>query len=309
MGIKSPIMFQTKTGAADLELKANPGESIRVHDVFMNTGTDGFVTVQIEKTTVGYFRVGTTYGNHLFFPQGRDSSSVLTHKLPLSLLGLLAQRGIFKGYPVAEGETFRLKNNGQADEHKVVLYSVHDAGDNKAEDENGSKANKYFFINYGDTGAAIAAAGDQLMDTTRNPAEFPSFPFAADVPAKTTVHLHGILGKEVGVRNATPATAIYTSFLKIVRGREVMHDALREGIPFDFSDVAGAAGTKFGGGYSLIGDYSSVDPRLPLFFDTPISFLGGEEVNVYVTTVEPVDGSTIAQDYQTIGLIETIERE
>jgi hypothetical protein len=48
---------------------------------------------------------------------------------------------------------------------------------------------------------------------------------------------------------------------------------------------------------------------MPLFFPEPLVFEAGEELNVYVTTVEPVDGSVIGIAYQVIGMIQTVKRE
>jgi hypothetical protein len=48
---------------------------------------------------------------------------------------------------------------------------------------------------------------------------------------------------------------------------------------------------------------------MPLFFHEPLVFEAGEELNIYVTTVEPVDGSSIGIAYQVLGLIQTVKRE
>jgi len=308
MALKAANQIKTVIGAADLQLKADPGESFLIKKIMVDAGAAGYVTLKIEKTTVGYFRVSATYGNHLSFPFALDTAIALAALHTKNLLDLLWDIGIFKGYPIAEGETFLLSGATGATDIKSVVYDIMEAADIKPEQVNGSKANEYLLINYGDTGAAIAAAGDARYDNPLNPVEFPSFPYGDDVPAKHQVTIHGIIGAEAGVRNATPATAIFTRYLKLVKDREVLFDEDRNGLPFDFSTVTGAAGTKRGGGRSVMGDYSHLDPRPPLFFDTPMLFDAGDELNIYTTVEEPVDGSTIATDYQTLALIQTVKR-
>jgi hypothetical protein len=301
MALKEPLMVRTVTGSADLTLQAKVGESLLIKGIKVFASSAEYVTAKIEKTTVGYFRVSNTYGNHLFFPKVGTSTK--------NLLDLLYEKGIFTGFPVGEGETFVLSGANGSGDVKQVIYEIWDAGDKKPEDPNGSKSKEYFILNYGDTGVTIDAAGDFRYGRSLIPVEFPQFPFGADVPAKTTVELYGICGKEVGVRNSTPATAIYTQRLKMVKERIVLHDEDRNGFLFDYSNVTGSAGTYTAGGRSNIGNYDHLDDRLPLFFSEPLMFEAGEELNIYVTVAEPVDGSSIALPYQVITLIEKVRRE
>lgn len=308
MALKARDQVKTVFGATTLTLAADPGESHLVKSIKVLSAAGTYLTIKTEKTTVGYFRIDATYGNHLAFPQVKDTAIAVAPHLQKNLLDLLFDMGIFKGYPIAEGETIVLSGAEGANDIKSITYDIYDAEDQKNVAPNGSKSTEYTLINYGDTGAAIAAAADNRYDNPLNPVEFPAFPYADDVPAKHQVLLHGILGSEQGVRDATPATAIYTKYLKLVKDREVLFDEDRNGIPFDFSNITGAAGTKVAGGSSLVGNYNHLDPRLPLLFSEPLLFEAGDELNVYSTTVEPVDGSTIAQAYQVLGMIETIRR-
>lgn len=309
MAIREPLMSKTVMGAADLTLRADVGESLLIKGIYALATIATYATLRIEKTTVGFFRVDNTVGNHLSFPRQNDASAVVTPYLPRNLLDLLYNVGIFTGYPIGEGETFTLTGLTNAADIKSVLYEIHDAGDKKPEDMNGSRSKEYFFVNYGDTGAVIDTAGDQRYDNPLNPVEFPAFPYLGDVPAKTTITLHGVCGKEAGVRNATPVTAIFTQYLKFVREREVLFDKDRLGLIFNYSMPLGTSVTRLGGGQSVIGNYDHIDTRMPYFFTTPLEFTSGEELNVFVTTVEPVDGSNIAAVNQVIGLIETVRRD
>jgi hypothetical protein len=284
-----------------LSLQAKVGESLLIKGIKVYAGSADFVTAKIEKTTVGYFRVSNTYGNHLFFPKVGTNTK--------NLLDLLYEKGIFTGFPVGEGETFVLSGANGSGDVKQVIYEIWDAGDKKPEDVNGSKSKEYFVLNYGVTADDIDAAGDFIYDTSLIPVEFPQFPFGADVPAKTTIELYGICGKEVGVRISNTATGIYTQRLKMVKERVVLHDEDRNGFLFDYSNVTGNQGTYYAGGRSDIGNYDHLDNRLPLFFPEPLVFDAGEELNIYVTVAEPNDGGTIYQVDQIITLIEKVKRE
>jgi len=302
MALRNADMIKTYKGVGTASLTAKVGTSLLVKDVIVYSEQDGYLTFKIDKTTVGYFRISNVYGNHLAPVTSGSGGRRGT------ILRFLWEKGIFKGYPIGEGQTFYVEGSTNANNKIAILYDEYDAGDQVPTAENGSDSEKYFMINYGDTGDIIASAGDKLYTRSLIPVEFPAFPFGADVPAKTRITLYGVLGSEVGVRNSTPATAIYTQYLKFVKERVVLFDEDRNGFIFDYSNVTGTAGTYIAGGCSVIGNYNDKDPREPLLFTEPLVFEAGEELNIYVTVAEPVDGSNIPTAYQVIGLIEVVEK-
>ena len=308
MGIKESYQIKSVLGAADLTLKADVGESLLIKGIYVYSAAGTYATLKIEKTTVGYFRIDETYGNHLAFPKQLSVDAAVTGKYDKNLLDLLFEQEIFTGYPVAEGESFVLSGVAGAADIKSIVYEIHDAADQKSDAPNGSKSKTYFLVNYGDTGAVIDAAGDHAYDNGLNPVEFPGFPFGIDVPAKTKILIHGIAGKEVGVRNVTPATAIYSTYLKLLKDRAVLFDEDRNGLMFNFASVTGTSVTRTGGGKSVIGNYDHLDTRKPLIFTNPLTFESGDELNIYMSVLEPVDASSIAALSQVIGLIQTISR-
>jgi len=309
MALKYSGMVKTVKGGSDFSLRAEVGESLLVRKIYAYSPNDVYATLRIEKTTVGYFRVSPTYGSHLFFPNlvARDGATVITPKR-YNLLDLLFDLGIFKGYPIGEGETFYISGVTGGSAFVTVVYDIYDAGDQKPDNENGSRASEYFFINYGRVAGGIGGSGDFLYNKSANPVEFPVFPFGDDVPAKNEITIFGILGKEVGVRSSNTVTGIYTQFLKMIKEREVLFDKDRNGFLFDYSLVSGNQGTKMGGGCSQIGDFSSVDPREPLIFTEPLVFVGGEELNIYVTAKQEVEETGIGELYTEIGLIEKVKK-
>jgi len=80
MAIRSRRNFKTVLGAANLTLEAKKGQSFMVRNVMVYEPTANYVSIIIEKTTVGYFRVLSLLGNHLQIPNGRafHSHGILT---------------------------------------------------------------------------------------------------------------------------------------------------------------------------------------------------------------------------------------
>jgi hypothetical protein len=66
------LAVKTVLGDTNLELKADPGESFLIKDIRIYNPASNYVTLQINKTTVGYFRVGAQMGSHLPFVPGRS---------------------------------------------------------------------------------------------------------------------------------------------------------------------------------------------------------------------------------------------
>jgi len=85
----------------------------------------------------------------------------------------------------------------------MIEYERWEPGDIKSDAPNGSKSKEFFYINYGNCGAAIKAAGDHLYTVSANPAEFPDFPFGRVVPAKYSVDILGILGSPFAPKETT----------------------------------------------------------------------------------------------------------
>lgn len=225
------------------------------------------------------------------------------------LLTYLERMGLWKGFPVAEGETFKITGVARSNAKQILTYEIHDAGDQTAEMENGSKSNVYVFLNYGNCGASINTNGDSLFDVSASPAGFPSFPFGTVVPAKHEIEILGICASPFAPSENDDTNYIYTQFLKLVRGREVLFDEDRQGIIFDNrqNDLT-ARLDSIAQGCSLIGNKSEYDLNDPFMFDPPLKFFPGDELGIYVTTVAAGSGQDIATDEHEICLIERVTR-
>ncbi len=356
MSIRESYMIKTVIGNTDLTLTAKPGESLLIRDIQIYNPASNYLTISIDKSTVGYFRIGGPLGSHLPFLGG---AALHSHDLKTSataaadqtsfaglanaggveiaskvlggltastnykrvmqnasiangnqktLLGFLAGKDIFKGYPVAEGETITLSGAAQAGAVQMVIYEIYDAGDQKSDSENGAKASSYIYINYGDSGATINATGDTLMSTQITVANFPQFPYSALVPSKHKISILGILASDVAPAANDGTDYCYTRYLKLVKGRVTMFDDDKNGLLLHSGVTTSPGGIDIvAEGCSIIGNYSSIDFRSPLMFASPLEFNDGEELNVYLNTLQGGSGKTISRLLQQIGFITRVE--
>jgi len=309
-------MVKTALGkSADeaVELTAKSGESLLVKDVIISGSDDEYVLLEVEKTTVGFFRVdGHPLGSHLPAPQlyvgDAEKLRGVIARASVTLLAYMIEKGWMRGYPVAEGQTFRVKpyTSGKKLNDVIIVYEKYDAGDIKATDPNGSESKEYIFINYGRPSSNINDAGDFDVNTCVTTKEFPDFPFGVEVPSKTTIDVLGILGSEV-IRYLDSGTYTYTKFLKMFRGRTCLFDKDKQGLPFYASTFSGiSTGYHIGRGFSVIGNYSSMDRRDPFIPPTPLTFGSGEEVKMYITAGKADVATAIEPKYAEIALIEKV---
>jgi hypothetical protein len=357
MALKEPLMVKTVAGNTDLTLEADPGEAFRVLDIQVYNPASNYLTVKIDKSTVGYFRVGGTLGSHLPFINRRVQHShnlilgteagAMTAKIyPITnagavastleyaastgkagtykrivqlglkmnpnaktILGLLRELGIFTGYPIAEGQKLTFSGVKQANAIQLVYYEIYDPGDITKEQPNGTECKEYVFLNYGSSGAVINKTGDTLINTPTNPAEFPGFPYGKDVPALTEIDILGVLASDFAPLENDGTDYSLTDFVKLIRGQKTLFDEDLSGLLLD-SLLSTAEGSMdaVGEGNSIIGNFSDVDARLPFMFPAVLTFKGGEELNVYLTTTKGGAGKNIATDEQEVCFIERVRR-
>lgn len=355
MAIKNPLMVKQVLGNTVLELEAKSGESLRVKDIFIYSPTlEQYLTVTIEKTSVGYFRTSGLLGGHLSLQAlgGQHSHDVKINSTAIStplnqqlrnaydsvtpdigmvtdniavdntvfrslfqwaksnppamtILGLLKHKGLFTGYPIAEGQTLTLTGVAEANAIQVVVYEVGDPGDFTETQENGSESSEYMFLNYGRVESAVTGTAVTLYNQAQDPSEFPEFPFGKDVPAKKVINLLGVMASPVLDWDA--ATDFTRSrYLKFAKEREVLFDDDKNGLLLYSNSVLDVADTVVGEGFSFMGNYSDVDNKPPLFFDPAIPFEGGEELNIHIDTEQSTSPGSISQALCEICLIEKV---
>ena len=225
-----------------------------------------------------------------------------------TLIGLLTELGHFGGYPVAEGEKLILEDVKQAGCLQLAIYQINDAGDFKSEMPNGSKASEYLFINYGRPTGAVTTKVATIYDDMQSPEEYPDFPFAKDVPANRVIDIIGILASDL-VDWRSAADCVFTDYIKLIRERETLFDEDKNGLIH--VGVVGTvdAETQIARGYSLFGNYSTIDHKPPMLFTPPLTFSAGEELGIYVHTdigTAAVTLASLAAADLEIGLIEKV---
>ena len=299
MAVKVKDQIKWSTGQSTLELTADTGEAFLVKNILCDEIANGAATISIDKTTVGYFKIDNTgLGDHLHFYIGdRDKKSIL---------GYLWDKGIFKGYPVAEGQSIIISASGNTE--MAIIYDIYEPGDISPDMENGSEAKEYLLINYGKKASSgTLSDGDNELVYTMLPTEFPDFPFGKDVPAKTVIDIYGILASDVGRTSGSGANKQRTEYIKLVKEREVLFDEDKRGILMRGYISSGDA-INVGLGVSVIGNYTQIDQRPPLMFTSPLRFESGEELSVVLHTDVFAGSANLSVEYGEVAVIEKVIR-
>jgi len=270
----------TASGGGDLSAAA--GRSLLVKLIYCIASTlDTYLTIRVDRVTVGFYRLAGRAGNHI--------SPLLEAYFTPHLMEFLTGKGINVSIPVAEGQTLNVSRYAETG-NVMIVYDEYDAGDIRADMPNGSQAAEYNFLQYMSTSETPVASQDVLFDTSLSPAEFPDFPAGRVVPAKHQITLLGVVGHPFTTGAAGP-NAWGTSFIKMLREREVLFDDDRNGIPFDGQDDSAVA-DAYKCNFSLIGgcvpvllDTSVKTIGLPLMFDPPLIFNEGAELNIYLSGI------------------------
>jgi len=75
MAVREPFMQKFISGTGTLELQADDGEGLMIYDVQIANPNSNYATFRIDRSTVGYWRIGGTLGSHLALPIGRSQHS------------------------------------------------------------------------------------------------------------------------------------------------------------------------------------------------------------------------------------------
>jgi len=299
MALRQSGMCLTATGSTEISLEAKPDECFLVRDVLVFNPTGTHLTLNCGRATVGYFRISGALGNHLqYVPGGGDANRSFNK----TILGLLSERGLFRGFPVPTGYTFSGSGAAQSGCVQSVIYDVYDAGDIREDQPNGPKATEFDYIIYGNTGATITTVLSNEYDTAVNPAEFPAFPFGSTVPARTNIMLHGVLASPFAPSENDGTNDFGTQYLRFTKDRQVLFDKDRNGITF-WQALGAQSADQVGDGQSPIGNYNDVDNRDPLFFDPPIECLPGTELLLHVISHIAGSSANYLVTDQEVGLI------
>ena len=287
-------------------LHFHPGRAAHSHDWYFGTveaamGDAGaFIEDAGEVDTVVALTQAAADTNYSRVPHATYTPSSFKE----TLLSYLWSKGIFKGFPVAEGETFTIDLITGADDVKMVEYDIYDAADITNVMENGSKSETYMYVSYGDSGGNIQAVAENVLGQSNNPAEYPDFPFGAGVPSGHKIELIGILASDVSPAANLAADCTQTDYLKFMRGRVVLFDEDHNGLLY-YSPYPDALGNMdmIAEGYSVGGNFTQCDMKQPHIFDPMIVFNEGEVITVSWHVIIAGAGSAISQALQEVGLI------
>ncbi len=263
-------------------LAAAAGKSLLVKRIECVASTnDTYLTASIDRVTCGFYRVKGRAGNHI--------APLIATYLSKHIMDFLTNRGINVFLPIAEGQTLTLSRYAETG-NVIITYDEYEAGDITNIMPNGSKANEFTFLQYMSTSQTPTASQSVDLDTSLSPSEFPDFPAGKSVPAKHKITLLGLVGCPFTTGAAGP-NAWGTSFLKLIKDREVLFDEDRNGLPFDGQDATATA-DAYGCNFSVVGPCvpslinTSVKPwGDPLMLDPALVFDPGAELNIQLTGV------------------------
>lgn len=266
----------TASGGGTLE--APSGQSLLIKAVYCKpSSNDDYLTLQTDRVTVGFYRLGGLTGNHLGHIEGGG--------LIFNMFEFLTDKGVSVMIPIAEGQTFTVSRYAEAGK-VVIVFDRYSAGDMRADMPNGSAAKEYTFMQYMEITTGRTSTGDALIDTSLSPGEFPDFPCGKSVPANHRITLLGLVGTPFYAGQSGPK-GFYTNFVKLVREREVLLDEDRNGIPFLAFYKSGTSDI-WEAEFSLIGSGMHAPMAgmkgagLPLLFDPPLVFEAGTELNIFI---------------------------
>lgn len=298
--LKQANCIRRELNTAGLSLQADVGESFLIKAIYIGrVSSTEYLTVKIDNFSVGYWRV---YGK-----RGNELGGIRLSYDGINLMKLLVDRGLPFTLPVAEGQKLTCSVLDGVGDIQVV-YDIYDAGDIRSDMPNGTTSKVFAFVQYLRETDVRVLAGDMLLDVSLSLAEFPDFPAGKPVPPNMNIKLHGIHGSPVADYESA-GVGYHSTFIKLVREREVLLDEERHGIPF-LGDSAATQASQYNKVQSLIGSggeigLASNDQKLadPFWFDPPLEFMSGQELNVYMTFVKQGSPTDMTADLPDIGLI------
>lgn len=283
MPIREPLMQKviSASSASTVTLYSNDnpvGVKIKgLHILNPPTGAAGtpvFVTLKVGRTTVGFYRIDRTYGNHLGYKDSNTKND--------SLFTYLVSKGIFPPIPLVQGESLIAEFSSAYTGDILLTYEIWDPQDVVNTAPLGSASTELYFISYGTNASTISSTGYTELTRTYNPIEFPRFPFGERVPAGTQVEILACLAQEVG-RYVDSSNYCITTRLRFLRGLTELFDEDKLGFLLK-GNYSTTAGYYYGTGTSFFGTHREDADTEVKFFNPPLVFGPGEELKILVGT-------------------------
>ena len=272
MAVIYPLREVYAFSAKSLSVSPPAGRAAIIHAVEVVAPSAGWATLKSGLVTVGFFEIGPDVRNHL-------RPSVERSGRP-SLLDQLRTRGLFKGYPVVEGDTFSVSTDVTFTWARIVYEEV-EAADVTGEEQDAKNAKERLTVFYGTNSAAISAATYSVLDKSLMPSEFKAWPFEMDVPPGYAIDVHGLAFLEVEENSYTGSadTYIRTKQLRMKVNRETRWHPNEDGfyVLGDGAD-AGSANVAYGEGTNVI-PYAGNDKTGQFYFlPEPLKLISGDEM-------------------------------
>lgn len=311
MGLINKFMMKSYLGGGETELVLEPdtGRSILIKDILTTPNPNKWVNLKTSKSLVGFFRIDDGgLGSHLSGVKALESGGLSIQAIHRpTVLHEMAVKGVFKGYPVEEGQRFTLTlSDGGGIGATAIIYEEYDNGDIVADMPNGTDAEEYVYVNYGRHSTAPNAVGTYIYDSQVSPVEFPQFPFGKVVPAKKEITINALLCSD-RTFSTSPGTGYRTGYYALKKGRETLIDDDLNGIFALGSSLGNSAGVVMEKGISPLGEGSHLAQRPIMFFEEPLLFRSGEELNIFASYLPaPSPGGTVNLIESEIGVIQTV---
>jgi hypothetical protein len=306
MALKEPLMvkYVEVTNATSVSLLTPKiGEGYKVKslqltaDVTDAPRTPAFCKIKIDMTTIGYYRVGSTEGNHLRWE--RRSSAVG------SLFTYLVKNNIFPPIPLQQGETLILEFSQAYTGGILVEYEIYDAGDVSNTAPLGSKSNELYYVLYGTNGSEIATSGYFELTAVRNPVEFPQAPFGDKVLPNQTLEIVACLAQDVG-RFDTSSRSIVTTGLRFILNNQELFSDLGSGFLLK-GTAPTSAGYNYGTGISYFNPHKYGDVSSVKLFPQSLKLQPFDELKVLIG-VDASGGSSFPPNAIDVPLIVHLKR-
>ena len=299
MALREADMNEVKVGSGALTLDAQQDESLLVKNIMCANLNAARLVATVGQRTVGAWRVSGELGNHLRFPLGGKSAGATGSK---TLLGMLYEMELWRGIPIPAGYRFSLAGASGGDDVVQVIYDRYDGGDISASQPNGPEGGELDFIGYGQMGVAQKLAGSYELTEAKSDDSFPPFPFGAPAPANHDTTIFGMLASTFAPTANNGTNDAATAYLRIVDQRRILGDKNRSGYLL-WQKLGAQDADDVGGGQTQIHNMSDTDEGPPFFFSEPLTFSGGEELQIFQQFQSAGTGAIIATTESEVGLI------
>jgi len=303
MAIKEKGRIIRMSASGGDTLQARPGQGLVLRDVMCApSSNDTYLTLQVQGTTVGKFRVKGMTGNRL--PYRALKATYVYEQNDISLFRKAARMVIPLDIPVAEGETLTLSRYAEAGD-VTLIYDVLDPGDVSPEAMNGSRSKTRRYVHGAQPAAAVTATPAALA-TSLIWTGGPAWPFdGSAVPENTRFRIHAILASPVAKGNGTTNKG-YTTFLQMIRNNQVLFDDDASGLPL-LGDVSVTAATAdYTPKASVIGPETAEYPYPGLWLPEPLEFGPGEILLTNLLTTGAAASGILAAEVDVAYLMEQI---